>query len=73
MIKVKVDVNLKIFFINVCINGNLCIVKMLIKEGVDVNCIEYGVLLLLVVCINGYFNIVEELIIVGVNVNIIVC
>lgn len=70
MIKVKVDVYLYVFFINVCIIGNLCIVKMLIKVGVDVNCLNYGVFLFFVVCINGYFNVVKELIIEGVDVNV---
>lgn len=70
MIDVGVDVNIDIFLVVVCEKSNLSIVKMLIKVGVDVNCLNYGKILLLVVCENGYFNVVMELIIVGVDVNI---
>lgn len=62
--------NLYELLVIVFYNGNVSIVKELIKVKVNVNVLYKGeVMFLIVVCYGGYIDVVMMLILVGVDVN----
>lgn len=57
-------------FIVVCIKGDLGVVEVLLKEGVDINFKDIEYLLVLVVYKNNYLDVIEVLINVGVVIDL---